>query len=142
MYDSHWVVVSNLNGKGESCLNTISYYDSSRPLTITSNVIRIVCSFFKCESVTVTFDIVNVMHQSNSYDCGIFAIANATELAFKRDPALCNWDCGRMRKHLLTCFERGKMEQFPTIGKRRIPFGSQVRKSVNKAVYCMHLQDA
>ena len=77
------------------------------------------------------------MHQPNSYDCGVFAIANAAELAFKCDPALYFYDCGSMRKHLLTCFERGKIERFPTTGKRRIPFDSRIWKSIREAVYCI-----
>ena len=40
-----------------------------------------------------------------------------------------------MRNHLLLCFEKGKIELFPTRGKRRVPFGSRVRKSVKVDVY-------
>ena len=38
--------------------------------------------FLKCEAAFLNFDIVNVMEQPNTYDCGVFALANATELAY------------------------------------------------------------
>ena len=78
----------------------------------------------------------NVETQRNSYDCGVHAIANATELALGRDPVVCRWDGGRMREHLKTCLEEGVMKSFPTLGKKRVPFGSRVRNTVLERLYC------
>lgn len=39
----------------------------------------------------IHFDLVNVETQPNTYDCVVYAIANATELAYSLDPALCLW---------------------------------------------------
>ena len=77
------------------------------------------------------------MKQPNPYDCGVFAIANATELAHNCDPALCRWDCNNLREHLLLCFENGRMERFPTLGTRRVRLGSQICKSITEAVLCI-----
>lgn len=65
------------------------------------------------------------------YDCGV---ALATELALKSDPTLCRWDSMKMR--LLHCLENRNMSRFPTIVKRRIPFGSRVCKSYSERLYC------
>ena len=74
-------------------------------------------------SDAISFELVNVETQQNSYDCGVLAIANATELAFGRDPVVCRWDSNRVRQHLKSCLEEGVMKGFSTLGKRRVPLG-------------------
>ena len=46
-------------------------------------------------------------------DCGLFAIAFATELAYGNDPVRVSYVQSAMRDHLLLCLEQGKMEPFP-----------------------------
>ena len=43
----------------------------------------------------------------------VFAIANATELAFGKDPLLCLYDTEVMQIHLLQCLESRKLERNP-----------------------------
>ena len=43
----------------------------------------------------------NCMSQPNGSDCGVYAIAAATELAYGYDPVFCHWDTISMRAHLL-----------------------------------------
>ena len=43
----------------------------------------------------------------------MFAVANATELAFGKDPLLCRYDTEVMQIHLLQCLENRKLERFP-----------------------------
>ena len=62
----------------------------------------------------------NVQWQRNDYDCGVFAIAYATELAHGGDPALYNWDCTSMWSHLVNCLEQRKLDSFPKSEKRKI----------------------
>ena len=119
----------------------MGYYDSAHPLTVGVSLWETVCSFYKSDAAFLHFDIVNVMEQPNAHDCGIFALANATELAHNCNPALCHWDVKSMRNHLLLCLERGKIERFPTCRERRVPFGSRVRKSVKSRTF-LHMQDA
>ena len=135
----HWAVCSNIDTKDGGCRDSISYYDSARPTCLSTKVKETICSFYKCKANTLHFDIVNIEGQMNSYDCGVYAVAIATELAFKNDPTLCRWDCPKMRPHLLQCLENGKMSRFPTIGKRRIAFGSRVRKSYLHGEDILHL---
>ena len=73
-----------------------------------------VCSFFKCSSDVLHFDLVNVGTQHNFYDCGVYAIANATELTLGRDLVVCRWDHGRNREHLKICLEEGVRKNFST----------------------------
>ena len=61
----------------------------------------------------VTFDVRNLMSQPNSWDCGVFAIVNATELVFGHDPAKCQWATGvDLIRHLIECFETGEIRRF------------------------------
>ena len=70
----------NVHG-GASYKDVINVYDSGRPTTVSTDVTTSVCSFFKCMSDKITFDIMNVSPQTNAHDCGVYAIAFATELA-------------------------------------------------------------
>ena len=62
------------------------------------------------------FNIVDVMRQRNIYDCGIHAIAIATDLAFNKDPAKSQWDIGKLRSHLVGFLKGKKMVPFPVKG--------------------------
>ena len=96
-----------------------------------------ICSLWQPSSDQVEFQLVNVQRQLNSSDCGLFAIANATELAHGRDTMLCMWDTCQMREHLFNCLEMGKIEQFPLIRQRCIPVGKHIKKNP-----CHILQDS
>ena len=136
--ECHWVVVSNVDPKEGGCFtNSVAYYDSGWLLNIGARIRNTLCSFFKCDAATLRFDIVDVMTQPNASDCGVFALANATELAYGSDPALCRWDSKNMRQHLLQCFQNGQIDRFPVSGKRRIPLGSRIRKSYAEKLYCI-----
>ena len=98
---------------------------------------KMTCSFFKCSSEAVHFDIINVETQPNSHDCGVFAVPMATKLALGGDPAVCRWDTNIMR-HLKVCLEEGAMNNFPTLGRRRVALGSRVRRTVLERIIILH----
>jgi hypothetical protein len=56
---------------------------------------------------------VPVQKQVDVQDCGLFAIANATAIAFGRDPGTETFQQALMRNHLIACFKQKKMEPFP-----------------------------
>ena len=78
-------------------------YDSLPRRNVHHSIVKQICSFFKpplrCESVK--FDVMNTEKQPNGFDCGVFALACATELAFGCDPVLREWDVKNMRPHLI-----------------------------------------
>ena len=51
--------------------------------------------------------------QEGTYACGLFAIAFAVTLANRKDPTKCNFDQSKMRRHLYSCFNAGKVTCFP-----------------------------
>ncbi len=118
---NHWVTVSNidlLTNKGIQDRALVFY--SKLPKKLSLDLKRQICSFVRPSAKTFMFDILNIMPQTNSYDCGIFSIANATELLYGRNPLKCVWDIPKMRSHLIRCFEQGRMRE------QRIPFGSSI----------------
>ena len=51
--------------------------------------------------------------QQGNTDCGLFAIAYATEVAFGHDPANFIFDQSQMRDHLFKCLTSKTIERFP-----------------------------
>ena len=91
-----------------------------------------ICSVMRPKANKVHFDLVNVHAQPNACDCGLYAIAYATELVHGCDPALCLFD--NMRQHLLCCL--GHLSRFLCTNRRRIPIGSKVMPSIQECIYC------
>ena len=56
---------------------------------------------------------VPVRQQTNGSDCGVFAIAFATCLAFGENPAHVTFDVPKMRPHLATCLKHKYISFFP-----------------------------
>ena len=71
----------------------------------------------------------NIQKQPNGSDCGIFALACATELACGRDPILCEWDVKNMRPYLI---ENGCMARYTA---RRIGLGKRIHKTVEIEIH-------
>ena len=77
---NHWIVVSNLGcGKG-----TLNVYDSMYS-ALNLQTKKPICSFWKSPIDQVTFRMVNIQRQPNASDCGIFAVAVATEIVHGKD---------------------------------------------------------
>ena len=106
-------------------------------MTISDPLMNMVCSFFKCSSTDrLNFDVVNVLRQRNDYDCGVFSIAFATELAFGGDPANCTWSTAVMRSHLLQALELKDLKSFPKLGQHAIHPGRKLYKTRQIVIYC------
>ncbi len=132
----HWIVVSNMPFKKNN--DCVYIYDSLLMTKISDSLVTTVCSFFKCHSTDrLHFDVVNVQRQSNDYDCGVFAIAFAAELAFGRDPASSTWNTATMRCHLLHALEQKFVEPFPKNGQRSLRLGRRIYKSHPVPIHCV-----
>ena len=62
---------------------------------------------------------INCDQQPNMNDCGLYAIANATEFLSEGGNPICMYDNTRMRQHLIDCLEKGVLSPFPKSMKRR-----------------------
>ena len=64
----------------------------------------------------VTLQIGVTQFQENSFDCGVYAIAFATELCYGNDPSQLRYDDPyRLRVHLLDSLKAQKITPFPSI---------------------------
>lgn len=61
----------------------------------------------------IKLNCVPVQQQTNSSDCGVFAIAFACCLVFGTDPSQVTFDVPKMRFHLAACFRSKTMSMFP-----------------------------
>lgn len=61
----------------------------------------------------IKLNCVPVQQQTNSSDCGVFAIAVACCLAYGTDPSHVTFDVPKMRFHLAACFRSKTMTMFP-----------------------------
>ena len=95
----------------------------------------------------VTFLNERVQQQFGSSDCGLFALAFATDLCHGLDPTKRNNIQGLMRQHYVDCLESGKMAPFPTTEmtvprhpntkKTKIPIFCDCRLPNDKKEYVM-----
>ena len=135
--NNHWITVSNIKqGTHTPYPDVVRVYDSGWSPNISLETKELICNFLKPEKDVIFFDIMNVHAQPNLTDCGLFAVAFATELVHGEDPVLCNFDCAGMRTHLLAGLEAGLIGRFPCKKKRRVPLASRVRKSIRELIYC------
>jgi len=56
--------------------------------------------------------------QENSIDCGLFAIANATEFCYSSTIQFVDFDEKQLPSHWLQCLEKGSLVPFPRLSKR------------------------
>ena len=81
----------------DSCYtDSVCIYDSGF-LHMSLAIKNTICQFLQPKPDTFFFDLMNIQSQPNGNDCGLFALACATELVHGDDPHLCNWDLTRMR---------------------------------------------
>ena len=63
--------------------------------------------------IIITFPFPFQQNQSNTADCGVFAIAYATAICYGQDPEKLLFNTSRMRNHLCNCLEDQNIWQFP-----------------------------
>ena len=84
--NNHWVTVSNKVGDLVFTDN-VYVYDSLQHTRIAMTIKKQVCTFFKSTESYIFFNVVDMKRQNNTYDCGVFAITAATDIACGKDPA-------------------------------------------------------
>ena len=130
--DSHWITVSNIGCRSDS----VYVFDSAYAF-IDMDGKKQVCSLMKPTGDVLFMDFVNIQHQGNGSDCGLFALACATDLVYGRDPFLSYWNTKVMRPHLIKCLETKKMTCFPLDKTRRIPVRNKLKKSIKVNIHCI-----
>ena len=83
----------------------------------------------------VTFVYEKVQKQLGSSDCGLFALAFATDLCHGLDPTKQSYNQEMMPRHFVSCLEKGKMTPFPNTAKR-VPFHLAMQKA-KVPIFCI-----
>ena len=133
---SHWVTVSNIN-----CLNDeIMVYDSAfDDLPLDEQIV--ISELVGTDSNVLKVKFADIQMQRNSYDCGLYAIANATALANGRYPAQESYNnqSTTMRRHLIGCIENKFLLPFPThnTGYKSKRRQAKIKKILEMPLYCI-----
>ena len=78
--------------------------------TTQSQIAAIMC----CPDTSITLKVEKTQFQKGGSDCGLFAIAFATDLCHGNNPASYRYDPDKLRSHLLECLRLKKMTPFPS----------------------------
>ena len=107
--NDHWIVASNMECES----SVVNIYDSvySKP---DKNTEEVILNLFNIDSDRIKLNVISEQKQEGSRDCGVFAIAFATAIAYRKDPSHLIFNQVEMRKHLLACFRGREMTLFPT----------------------------
>jgi len=111
---SHWVCLSNIGCSS----GQINVFDSFRGATVKPVAIEHSCRMLNSPDSVVTMVRQKVQIQRNGHDCGLFALAFATELCHGFSPVTCSYDDDSLRSHLVQCLENQHMSVFPRTHRR------------------------
>jgi hypothetical protein len=82
----------------------ITVYDSGTSNLHTNSYVKVLLStLVKIRKKGLQVNIANTIKQSGQDDCGLFAIAYCTSLAYGQDPSAIVYFQGGMRQHLMKC---------------------------------------
>ena len=101
----HWIVATIINCNE----NEVKVYDSLFSF-LDQDSLRVVQNLFSCGGVNPTIKMIYCQKQNGCKDCGVYAIAVATALAFVSSPSALRQD--KTRPHLVNCFNRQCMSPF------------------------------
>ena len=74
---------------------------------------KVICSLFQWDATKISLKFARCQKQVGPEDCGLFAIAFATAIAFGKLPSKLKLVQHDLRAHLVNCFNKGKMSLFP-----------------------------
>ena len=104
---NHWVVASTIQ-----CVpGEVKVFDSVYT-SLDDGTNQTIQRMFGCYTSPLRVTVVNKPKQQGGNDCGVFAIAVCTCLAFGEDPSKMIVCQAGMRDHLLKCFEENMLTQF------------------------------
>ena len=127
---SHWVCLSTI----ATSPGTVKVYDSLYQ-NVSAVAIDHSCRMLLYTGSTVTFCNERVQKQTNSNDCGLFALAFATDLCHGLDPTVQSYDQDNMCKHHINCLDSHNMVPFPRTSKQ-VPYHA-INKRKAVTIYCV-----
>ena len=124
----HWLLISTVGVKHP----TVQVYDSMYQ-SIGSHTKKQIASLLHTDSSDIKIHMINTQRQTGGSDCGLFAIAFATAIAFGLQPEDYCFNQAKMREHLIRCLEAGKMFFPYSRPRRRV---NRVKATFSVPIYC------
>ncbi len=113
--DNHWLMAASGYGQQEGVL----IFDSLNETDTERHVLYSVAQICPDKDDKLKLAFMKVQQQKDGFNCGLFAIANATALAFQLNPCEFLYHNSEMRSHFITCCRNRKMLPFPAVQSRK-----------------------
>ena len=104
----HWVLASTVNSAPSEVLVMDSVYKK-----LDQETQQTICNVFQFSASRPTIRLIKTQKQKGSKDCGVFAIAFATTIAFGHNPTKQLFRQELMRAHLVHCLNIKQFSVFP-----------------------------
>ena len=108
---NHWCTIA---GTSDSVVNIYDSLLTYLPEDAKMQIAGIMCS----QKATIECKLHKVQNQQGTSDCGLFAIAFATDLAYGNEPASAKYDQAKLREHFLDCLSKNILTPFPKTPSR------------------------
>ena len=105
---------------------------------ISPDTVKQICSIVHSYKKSITIEIMDVLKQRGSTDCGLFALAFATSLCLGELPSERRYIQASLRAHLSDCFKSGNLssrQSFPSVNRRKVP-DNLIQKTMVIPVFC------
>ena len=104
----HWVTMSTIG----CTAGEVNVFDSLPP-SPTTDLLNQIAAILCTPKKEIKVNYIDVLLQEGFSDCGVFAIAYATALAYGKQPGGCFLEQRVMRTHLTQCLQRQDISMFP-----------------------------
>ena len=132
----HWICIANTY-KGKYQNDVCHVYDSLNNGKLSSNNKRHIASLCQYEGEKFTINIQPVQQQDNGVDCGLYAVAFATSLAFGDDPVKLFYNKYNLQTHFINCLLNKNMTKFPGVSKSEVNTKVCRSKTIPLEIYCV-----
>ena len=136
---NHWIAISTLDSdRSPGYEVTVPVYDSLNG-SLSKETKALLAKLLKTTMKRLLVKFGNTAKQAEFDDCGLFAAAYCTTLAYGQNPSSYVYDQSAMRKHLINCLEAQHIEPFPIIRERRIGTANII--PIEVFCYCRNTDD-
>ena len=111
VFENHWITIYGLKE-----LKEIRVYDSlnyTKDKKYPKKTIKSFAKMINSTSSQFKVNVMSVQQQPNAIDCGLFAIAFATDLLYGNSPSNVSYEHEKMRQHLFICLQQDSFTLFP-----------------------------
>ena len=108
--DAHWLSISTFG----CSVGEVFLLDSMFRGKVKNHIIRQICAIMHCTEDILTVRVVPVQQQTNTVDCGLYALAFVKHIADTgSNPSYVAFNGSLMRNHLLQCVNGNQFIAFP-----------------------------